>query len=92
MPWDFLGHVGLLSLWAACGLLPWFVALLVRRGEGVFAALPFAIIGGIAGGLLTAALLNDWTGFAVSIVAAVIAGALATTAVLIRGRLRAEPS
>ncbi len=90
MPWDFAGHVGVLSLWAACGLLPWFVALVARRGEGTFAALPFAIAGGIAGGLLTAAVLKDWTGLAVSIVAAVVAGALATGLVLrFRSRLLA---
>lgn len=90
MPWDFLGHVGLLSLWAVCGLLPWFVVLVARRGEGVFAALLPAIVGGMAGGLLTATLLKDWSGFAVSVIAALIVGGIATMVVVARPLARSE--
>ncbi len=80
MPWSAFGIVGLLSLWAACGLLPWCVALIARRGEGVFASLPLAIIGGMAGGLLTASMLKDWTGLAISLGVALIVGGIATVA------------
>ena len=81
MPWNALGIVGVLSLWAACGLVPWCVALVAKRGEGVFASLPLAIIGGMAGGLLTASMLKDWNGFAVSLAVALIVGGAATVAV-----------
>ena len=79
MPWSALGIVGLLWLWAACGLLPWCVALVARRGEGAFLSLPPAIVGGIAGGLLTAVLFNSWAGFAVSVPVATAAGAVVLT-------------
>ncbi len=81
MPWNALGIVGLLSLWAACGLVPWCVALFAKKGEGVFASLPLAIMGGMAGGLLTASMLKDWNGFAVSLAVALIVGGAATVAV-----------
>ncbi len=81
MPWNVLGIVGLLSLWAACGLVPWCVALVVKRGKGVFASLPLAIMGGMAGGLLTASMLKDWNGFAVSLAVALIVGGAATVTV-----------
>ena len=81
MPWSALGIAGLLLLWAACGLLPWCVALVAKRGEGAFTSLPLAIIGGMAGGLLVAAIAKDVVGFAVSIPAALIVGGIATVAV-----------
>ena len=80
MPWDFLGHVGLLSLWAACGLLPWCVALIAGRGRGAFSALPIAIVAGIAGGLLVATVAKDWTGLAISLAAATAVSAIAIAA------------
>ena len=76
MPWNAFGIAGLLSLWAACGLLPWCVALVARRGEGVFASLPLAIMGGMAGGLLVAVFAKDGIGFAVSLPMATAAGAV----------------
>ncbi len=79
MPWSALGIVGLLALWATCGLLPWCVALVAKKGEGVFASLPLAIIGGMAGGLLVAAIAKDGIGFAVSIPVATAAGAAVLT-------------
>ena len=90
MPWNALGIVGLLSLWAACGLVPWSVALVARRGEGVFVSLPLAIVGGMAGGLLVAAFLKDGIGFAVSLAVALIVGGIATAAAgpLIRSEAR----
>ena len=86
MPWDVLGHVGLLSLWAACGLLPWCVVLIAGRGRSAFTVLPVAIVAGIVGGLLVAAVMKDWTGVALSLVAA-----MAVSAVAIAGFRRMTP-
>lgn len=77
MPWNALGIVGLFSLWAACGLLPWAAALVAGRGRGAFSALPVAVVAGIAGGLVVATIAKDWTGFAISIAAATLAAAVA---------------
>ena len=77
MPWDVFGTVGLLSLWAACGLLPWSAALILGRGRGALSALPLAVVAGIVGGLLTAAFAKDGAGFAVSLPAAMAASAVA---------------
>ncbi len=79
MPWNALAIVGLLSLWAACGLLPWCVALFARRGAGAFTSLPLAIVAGIAGGLLVAAIAKDGIAFAVSMPVAMVAGAAVST-------------
>ena len=81
MPWSALGIVGLLSLWAACGLVPWCVALVAKKGEGAFTSLPLAISGGMVGGLLVAAIAKDGVGFAVSLAVALIVGGAATVAV-----------
>jgi len=90
MPWDLLGHVGLLSLWAACGLVPWSVLLIAGRGRGAFTALPVAIVAGIAGGLLVAVIVKDWNGFAASLLAAMAASAIAISLVgrLVRSEAR----
>ena len=79
MPWSAFGIVGLLSLWAACGLLPWCVALVARRGEGAFMSLLLSIIGGMAGGLLVAVFAKDGIGFAASLPVATAAGAVVLT-------------
>ena len=64
MPWNALGILGLFSLWAACGLLPWCVVLIAGRGRGAFSALPVAIVAGVAGGLLVATNAKGWAGVA----------------------------
>ncbi len=92
MPWNALGIVGLLSLWAACGLLPWCVALVARRGEGAFTSLPLALAAGMAGGLLVAVFAKDGIGFALSLLTATVGGAMASGAILIRGTLLGKPS
>ncbi len=80
MPWNALGIIGLLTLWAACGLLPWCVALVAKKGEGAFTSLPLAIMGGMAGGLVVAVFAKDGIGFAVSLAVALIVGGIATVA------------
>ncbi len=77
MPWDLLGHVGLLSLWAACGLLPWSVMLIAGRGRGAFTALPVAMVAGILGGLLVAVFADGWLAFLVSLFTATALSAIA---------------
>ncbi len=94
MPWNLLGHLGLLSLWAACGLLPWCAALLVSRGRGALASLPLAAFAGIAGGALVPAIGADGgIGFAVSLATAVAGGAVAVTIAVRRAsRSQGQPS
>ena len=87
MPWTALGIVGLLSLWAACGVLAWCVTLVARRGEGALRSLPLAIVGGMVGGLVVALFAKDGVGFAVSLAAALVAGGFAVAALLVRGTL-----
>ncbi|MCI0857003.1 MAG: hypothetical protein J4N98_09950 [Chloroflexi bacterium] len=80
MPWNALGILGLFSLWAACGLLPWCVVLIAGRGRGAFRALPVAIVAGVAGGLLVATIAKDWIGFAASLLTATLVAAAAIAA------------
>lgn len=80
MPWNALGILGLLSLWAACGLLPWSVALVLGRGRGAFTALPIAIVAGIVGGLVVATVMKDWIGFGISLAGAMAASVAAIAA------------
>jgi len=86
MSWDVLGHLGLLALWAACGLLPWCVLLVARRGRGALTALPFAIAGGVAGGLLVVAFAKDVAGLAISLVVAMTVGAAVCVGVAVTRR------
>ena len=80
MPWNALGILGLLSLWAACGLLPWSVALILGRGRGAFTVLPVAIVAGIVGGLLVALFGDSWLAVLVSLATATAASAAAIVA------------
>ncbi len=80
MPWNALGILGLLSLWAACGLLPWCVALVLGRGRGAFSALPVAVVAGIGGGLLVAIFADSWLAVLVSLATATTSSAIAIVA------------
>ncbi len=86
MLWETLGLLSILALWGVCGLLPWCVALIAGRGRGALVALPMAAFTGMAGGLLVAALAKDSAGFAVSLAAAVTAGAVVATIAMRRAR------
>ena len=84
--WPVLALLGILALWGAVALVPWYVALIARRGRGAFVALPIAIGAGIGAGALTPALGGkDAYGFAISLLAALTASA-ATMVVLARWR------
>jgi hypothetical protein len=79
--WPVLGLLCILALWGAIALVPWYVALIARRGRGAFVGLPIAVAAGIAGGALTPALGGkDAFGFGISLLAALIAGAAASLA------------
>ena len=67
--------------WALLGVLPWLTMGVLRRGQGAIWALPFAVLGGAAGGALTPLLgLDDAKGVGVSMVAAPLGGALLSRA------------
>lgn len=80
MPWNALGILGLLSLWAACGLLPWSAALVLGRGRGAFTVLPVAIVAGIVGGLMVAVFADSWLAVLVSLATATALSAFAIVA------------
>jgi hypothetical protein len=63
--------------WAALGSLPWLVAAVILRGRGVLLALPLAIVGGAAGGVIVpAAGARDELGLALSVGTAFLGGLL----------------
>lgn len=81
--------LGFFALWAILGFLPWLVAAVVRRGRGVLLALPLAVAGGAAGGVLVPAVgARDERGFLISLATAFIGGALLSLlGVLLAARL-----
>lgn len=69
--------LGFFALWAILGFLPWLIAAVVRSGRGVLLALPLAVAGGAAGGVLVpAAGVRDERGFLISLATAFIGGVL----------------
>ncbi len=75
--WPALALLGVLALWGALALVPWYVLLIARRGRGVFVALPISVVAGIAGGALTPAFGGkDAFGFGISLLAALAASAV----------------
>jgi len=56
MSFDTLALAILFFVWAVLGALPWLVIALRRRGRGVLALLPLAIVGGVVGAVLVPAL------------------------------------
>ena len=86
MSFDTLALAILFFVWAVLGALPWLVIALRRRGRGVLALLPPAIVGGIGGGLVVPTLGGkDGLGLILSFLVAV-AGGLALTLVGLYGR------
>ena len=85
MLWETVGLLGILTLWAFFGLLSWCGALILGRGRGAWVALPFALIAGMGGGLLVPALgSKGGLGFGISLLAAALAGGLASAVVVLR--------
>ena len=80
MFWEFLGLLGILTLWGAFGLVPWCAALVVGRGRGALVALPLAFVAGAAGGALVPVLGGSGgLAFGISLLTATTAGAAAST-------------
>lgn len=69
------------ALWCFLGLFPWAAAAVLTRGRGALLALPLAMAGAAAGGVLIPALgLRDATGFFISLPAALTGSAIASAA------------
>ena len=67
------------SLWCFLGLFPWAVGAVLTRGRGALLALPLALAGAAAGGVLVPmAGMRDAAGFFLSLPAALAGSGLAT--------------
>ena len=78
--WPLLALLGILALWGAVALVPWYALLIARRGRGAFVVLPLAVAAGIAGGALVPAFGGkDAFGFGISLAVALAASAAAIT-------------
>jgi hypothetical protein len=70
-----------LICWTLLGLIPWALAAVWRRGRGAILALPLAVAGACAGGVLVPFLgRRDLTGFLISLLTALIASGAASAA------------
>ena len=66
-----------LCTWSVLGTLAWIALSLRRRAVGALFALPIALLGAIGGGAATPLLgLNDGAGIGVSMITALLGGAL----------------
>jgi hypothetical protein len=76
-------------IWIVLGFIPWAAAAVITRGRSALIALPLALAGAAAGGVLVPlAGLTDVLGFFLSMPAALLGSALASTAVILgRNRL-----
>jgi hypothetical protein len=69
--------------WLLLGLLPWVVMGVRRRAQGALFALPFASLGGAVGGVVVPGLgLDNGVWIGLSMLAALLSGALLTWAAL----------
>ena len=74
-------------IWTFLGFVPWLVIAIARRGRGVILALPLAIAGGAAGGVIVPfAGADDARGFLISLASAFSAGLLASLAGVYLGK------
>jgi len=70
-----------LVCWSLLGLIPWALAAVSRRGRGAILALPLALAGACAGGVLVPFLgRRDLTGFLISLLTALIGSGAASAA------------
>ena len=78
-----LGVLGMLALWGLLGFFAWAAATVVGRGRHTLAALPLCVIVGVGGGALVPALgRKDGLGLGLSLLAALLGGALAAILLL----------
>lgn len=74
-------------LWTVVGLMPWAAAAIATRGRGAAVALPLAVVGAWAVGILVPALgLRDFTGFIISLFTAALGSLLGTVAGVVMWR------
>lgn len=78
-------------LWYGLGLIPWSIAAVLTRGRGALLALPLALAGASAAGVLVPLVgLRDATGFFLSLPMAMIGAAIgACTGIALSRRLDA---
>jgi len=75
------------AVWCLLGLLPWAIAAVLSRGRGALLALPLALTGAAAAGVLVPLLgLRDALGFLLSLPAAVAGSTLASAAAIALAR------
>jgi uncharacterized membrane protein YeaQ/YmgE (transglycosylase-associated protein family) len=72
-----------LICWSLLGLIPWALAAVWRRGGGAILALPLALAGACAGGVLVPFLgRRDLTGFLISLLTALVGSGVASAAAI----------
>lgn len=73
-----LALIGILALWGLLGFFAWTAATVVTRSHRALLALPLCVIAGVGGGALVPALgRKDGLGLGLSLLMAVLGGALA---------------
>ncbi|MGB6837209.1 MAG: hypothetical protein WBF66_05855 [Dehalococcoidia bacterium] len=73
-----LGVLGMLALWGLLGFFAWTAATVISRRPDMLMALPLCVIAGVGGGALVPALgRKDGLGLGLSLLAALLGGALA---------------
>lgn len=61
--------------WSIAGLFPWVITAIIVRGRGALLALPLALASASVAGVLVPALgQRDFTGFLISLLAALLGG------------------
>jgi hypothetical protein len=93
MPWGTLALLGVLALWGLVALVPWYAAAIATRGRIGLATLPVVFAAGAAGGALVPALGgSDALGFAISLLAAFLAGTAVSALALRRANAARKES
>jgi len=69
------------AAWCFVGLIPWAIAAVATRGRGALAALPIALAAACAAGVAVPLIgLDNFRGFLVSLVTALLAAAVCSVA------------
>src|SRR5436190_86322 len=70
------------AVWCCVGLVPWAIAAVIARGRGALAALPVALAAACAAGVAVPLIgLDNFRGFLLSLVVAVVAAAFGSMAI-----------
>jgi len=79
MNFDVIALIVLCLIWAIFGVIPWLVVAVRRRGGGMLALLPLAIVGGVGAAALVPALGARNVPAVLGSLVAAMAGGLALT-------------